>query len=39
VLALQVEPKRSSDPMRVLGETAVHELNACGCDLLGQTIE
>lgn len=39
VLALQVEPERSPDPMRVLGETAVHELDARGCYLLRQTIE
>lgn len=39
VFAFQLEAKGSSDPTWVLGQAAVHELDAGGCDLLGQTIE
>lgn len=39
VFAFQVEPKGSPDPIWVLGQPAVHELDAGGCDLLGQTSE
>lgn len=39
VLAFQVEAEGSPDPMWVLGQPAVHELDAGGCDLLGQTIK
>ena len=38
VFAFEVEPERSADPLRVLGQTAVYELDAGGGDLLGETI-
>lgn len=39
VFAFQVEPKGSPHTMWAFGQPAVHELDAGGCDLLGQTIE
>jgi hypothetical protein len=39
VLSFQVEPEGSPDPMWVLRQTPIHELDAGGRDLLGQTIE
>jgi hypothetical protein len=39
VLAFEVESEGSADTSRVLRQTAVHELDAGGRDLLGQAIE
>jgi len=34
---LQVEPERSTDPVWVVGESAVDELDCGGCHLVRQT--
>jgi len=39
VLAFQLEPKGAPDPMRVLDQPAIHELDTGGCDLVGETVE
>ena len=39
VLAFEVEPECSPDSVRVLSESAVHELDAGGRDLLRESVE
>lgn len=39
VFAFEIESESVTDSVWILRESAVHELDACDCDLLGQLIE